>query len=266
MKWIHLPLVFLVALPLFAPLAARAAQTTPSCASIAEDSGERFGVPKGLMAAISLVETGTGGNSWPWTLNEGGKGMHFDTKEKALAYLQAAIERGVTNIDVGCMQLNYRWHHAGFKSPEQMLDPQLNTSYAALFLVELRKRLGSWQDATANYHSADAERGAKYVEKVVRANGETPETTQMADAAPEETANGDLQGLLMASGQPLVTLGAADSDFYARVAQSVADATSDSPAVRTEPVVLKTRDSVPPRLGRRWDAVLAARLQLAARP
>ena len=141
------------------------------CARLAAEAGAQAGLPDGLLPAISLVEAGRGDGKggiapWPWTLNEGGKGMYFDTREEALAYLKEAVARGVTNIDVGCMQLNWKWHSAGFESPEDMIDPARNTRYAARFMVELYNRLESWDVAASAYHSTNPERGRRYLAKV----------------------------------------------------------------------------------------------------
>jgi len=258
MRILHLliPLAFVCA-P-FAPARANA----PSCADLAAEAGARLGLPQGLLPAISLVESGTGGAPWPWTLNEGGKGMYFKTKDAALAYLKEALARGVTNIDVGCMQLNYRWHSAGFASPEEMLDPSRNTTYAALFLTELQKRLGTWKAATAHYHSTDADRGARYVEKVIAAAGQPSEPSgEVPAAAPIPTDDGGRGPLLAASGGALIPIEQDDATGYRallEVAAQGAAAAMDSPP-RAD---LLARDDASPRLRQRWDAILAARAQL----
>ena len=53
--------------------------------------------------------------SWPWTLNAGGDSAYFKTKEAALNSLKKELNK-VTNIDIGYMQLNYRWHKQFFKN------------------------------------------------------------------------------------------------------------------------------------------------------
>lgn len=197
----------LLSLLLAAPAAAQ------DCARLAAQAGAEAGLPDGLLPAISLVEAGRGDGQggiapWPWTLNEGGKGMYFDTREEALAYLEEAIARGVTNIDVGCMQLNWKWHSAGFPSPAEMIDPERNTRYAARFMVELQSRLGSWETAAAAYHSTDPERGRNYLQKVLAAQGSFhlgPEGE--ADSAPRIAGlPANLQGILAFAGEPLVAL------------------------------------------------------------
>ncbi|PLL12115.1 lytic transglycosylase domain-containing protein [Tabrizicola sp. TH137] len=206
----------LLSLALLAPGLAAA----QDCARLAHEAGVEAGLPDGLLPAISLVEAGRGtGNGgiapWPWTLNEGGKGMYFDTREEALAYLAEALARGVTNIDIGCMQLNWKWHSAGFASPEEMIDPVRNTRYAARFMTELHARLGSWEVAASAYHSTDPERGRRYLEKVIAARssfrftpeeggGALPEGGTLLTAIPTE-----LDGILAHAGSPLIALASA---------------------------------------------------------
>ncbi len=258
----RLIIIILLLLGVFPGLLASRAVAAPSCAELAEEAGAKLGIPQGLMSAISLVETGTGGRAWPWTLNEGGKGSHFDTKDEAVAHLRAVLDTGVSNVDVGCMQLNVRWHGKGFQSPEAMLDPVQNTTYAALFLLELYKRLGTWEAATANYHSADSDRGAAYQKKVAQAagapmpEGDLTGETELAEA-PQD---GVVRGILLASAQPLVTIIGANAN--AAIVESAAKAAGDSLKFDSQPVVLRTRETISPRLGRRWNAVLAARAQL----
>lgn len=190
------------------------------CARLAAQAGAEAGLPDGLLPAISLVESGRGTGKggiapWPWTLNEGGKGMYFDTREAALAYLAEALARGVTNIDIGCMQLNWKWHSAGFASPEDMIDPARNTRYAARFMTELHNRLGSWETAASAYHSTDPDRGRRYLEKVMAARssfrftpedaeGTAPQGGTLLTAIPTE-----LDGILAHGGRPLIALASA---------------------------------------------------------
>lgn len=192
------------------------------CARLAAEAGAEAGLPDGLLPAISLVEAGRGDGQggiapWPWTLNQGGKGMYFDTREEALAYLKQAVADGVTNIDVGCMQLNWKWHSAGFASPEDMMDPARNTRYAARFMVELHNRLGSWEVAASAYHSTDPERGKRYLRKVMAARDSFElSPIEPGQDAPEGEARvllvaipAQLDGILARSGSPLVALASA---------------------------------------------------------
>ena len=102
------------------------------------------GVPKDLLHAIFLSWSGVHREAagarvaWPWTINVEGEGRYFDTKQAAVDGVRALIRSGVYSIDIGCMQLNYRWHGENFRSVEHILEPERNISYAARFLRRRR--------------------------------------------------------------------------------------------------------------------------------
>lgn len=163
---------------LFAPVPLSAEAV--DCEALAARASATQSIPANVLASIARVESGRSikgkVRAWPWTLNQGGKGMYFDTKAEALQYLRKAIAGGVRNIDVGCMQINYRWHKQNFASLEQMIDPHANTRYGAQYLAELRNRLGSWDRAIANYHSSNPARGRSYLNKVNNIRAKQPDT------------------------------------------------------------------------------------------
>ena len=138
----------------------------PDCEAIAAEVGRLAQLPDGYLPAISRIESGRQRDgkrrAWPWTLNHSGKGLYFESKAEALAYLKTATAKGRTNIDVGCMQINHYWHGHTFGSLEEMIDPVQNVKYAAAYLAELYERHGSWVEAVKHYHSPDEARGVRY--------------------------------------------------------------------------------------------------------
>lgn len=132
------------------------------CASAARSAADQTGVPYDALLAISVVETGRNLRPWPWTVNLGGEGHWLDTAEEAARLVQDALDRGATNIDIGCFQLNYRWHASGFASLEAMLDPEGNALYAAEYLARHFASTGDWSLAAAAYHSASPEHADRY--------------------------------------------------------------------------------------------------------
>lgn len=126
----------------------------------------------GLLAAIGVVESGRRDRTgqvtpWPWTINVAGRGAFFETKEEAIAAVQAVQAAGEESIDVGCMQVNLLQHRGAFASLDEAFDPVANTRYAASFLLQLFARTGTWQDAAAAYHSQTPDIAAPYLARVM---------------------------------------------------------------------------------------------------
>ena len=142
---------------------------TQKCYRAINRASQNSGVPKEVMLAISLTETGKkiGGkiHSWPWTVNMEGAGVWFENKSEALAYVNAHFARGARSFDVGCFQINYKWHHQHFRSIEDMFDPDINATYAAQFLAELYYETGSWAKAAGFYHSRTPEYAERYAKR-----------------------------------------------------------------------------------------------------
>lgn len=135
------------------------------CLDAAANAAARTGVPYDVLLAITKVETGRNNRPWPWTVNFGGEGKWFDTAAEAEASVAEAVGQGVTNLDLGCFQLNYRWHSDAFASITAMLDPEENATYAARFLASHFADSGDWALAAAAYHSATPEYAESYKAK-----------------------------------------------------------------------------------------------------
>lgn len=137
--------------------AGSASDASTLCLDSAIAAADRYDIPRNVLVAISLVESGQSRNGryrpWPWTVNEGGKGQWFASRAEAALQAQTAIDAGATNVDLGCFQLNYRWHGEHFAAVDDMLDPDRNARYAASFLARLHADIGNWPDAAAAYHS-----------------------------------------------------------------------------------------------------------------
>jgi tetratricopeptide (TPR) repeat protein len=129
-------------------------------------------IPVGLLASISLVESGRPGPdgklvAWPWTINVNGKGTFFDTKEEAVNAVRKLMDEGQRSIDVGCMQINLRYHPNAFTSIDEAFNPASNVAYGAKFLKSLHDLQGSWPNAVERFHSSDDGRRAEYRDKVL---------------------------------------------------------------------------------------------------
>lgn len=144
-------------------------KTRNLCDEAAQLAARGSDVPLFVLLAITRVETGQrAGNEiipWPWTVNMEGKGYWLETAEAARALASQHHRRGAQNFDVGCFQINYKWHHKAFSSLEEMFDPLANATYAAKFLSQLYQELGSWEAAAGAYHSRTAEHAQRYKAK-----------------------------------------------------------------------------------------------------
>lgn len=157
-----------------------AAGRTPDCATIAARVERQAKIPEGLLVAIARVESGRrwtdgGVRGWPWTINHAGRGQYFGTEAEALAEVEALVAEGEWSIDIGCMQVNLRWHGERFASLAEMIDPEVNVAYAAHFLTRLRRQHGSWEAAVRHYHSATEELGEAYLSRVLASWKGVPE-------------------------------------------------------------------------------------------
>lgn len=127
------------------------------CDSAAKEAAIAADVPIDIMLAVTRTETGRnqGGQlvPWPWAVNSQGTGYWLDNRAAALRLVKKQIALGIENFDIGCFQINYRWHGHAFQSLEDMLNPKINAAYAAGFLRRLFLEQGNWNDAVGAFHS-----------------------------------------------------------------------------------------------------------------
>ena len=145
-----------------------------SCHAAARSHERASAIPRNLLTSIALAETGRWNAqkkamfAWPWTVTSGGAGTYYPTRQDAIDAVQKLQSRGVTNIDVGCMQINLQYHPNAFASLDQAFNPGTNVGYAKNFLLGLHKSTGSWIQAAANYHSANPQLNLNYRTKILR--------------------------------------------------------------------------------------------------
>ncbi|WP_135079243.1 transglycosylase SLT domain-containing protein [Terasakiella sp. SH-1] len=160
------------------------------CKNATHQAERKFNIPQNLLRAISLTESGRwvkeekANIAWPWTVSAGGPGEYFPTKNQAINHVRNLQAQGIRNIDVGCMQINLRYHPDAFKSLEEAFNPRTNTEYAGTFLSRLFKQTKSWTQAAGRYHSSEPTKNMYYREKVLSfwnyANSETRQDQQIA--------------------------------------------------------------------------------------
>lgn len=140
------------------------------CENTIESVELQTDIPKGLLLGIGKAEASRKINNkyiiWPWTINHAGKSLFFDNKEQMKNYVFKNLKRKDFNIDVGCMQINIKWHKNNFKKISDMFEVNPNISYAASFLKQLKNKHGSWDKAIKHYHSSDPKKNNPYLIKV----------------------------------------------------------------------------------------------------
>lgn len=167
-----------------------------TCIETAARVNDREGLPPHMLGSIAITESGRldpaskAKVAWPWTVTSGGDGQYLPSKAAAIAEVKRLKAAGVTNIDVGCMQINLKYHPDAFASLEAAFDPETNVRYAAQFLKDLRAAQGSWAEAVRHYHSANDDRSLAYAKRVAKNYHELsgdaeakPRPTQLAQMA-----------------------------------------------------------------------------------
>lgn len=188
-------LAVLVTVPTFATASASPAAVMAICRNAAIQAADRHGVPREVLVAITLVETGTnrGGSygAWPWTVNVAGKGFWLESRAAALLQAQRALSRGQPSFDVGCFQLNYKWHGEHFASIDHMFEPGPSGDYAARFLKSLHAETGDWIKAAGFYHSRTKRHAERYralvAKSVRRMGGKVPQAVADTQVASSES-------------------------------------------------------------------------------
>lgn len=155
-------------IPLINVTDVKTSKTSDMCRIAADIVEEEYQIKKSLLHTIASVESGRWNSakgqrvSWPWTVHANGKGYYFKSKQEAINAVKSMQSQGISNIDVGCMQINLRYHGNNFKNLEEAFDPQKNVAYSAKFLRKLHKKTQNWQKAAMQYHSKNKHKGINY--------------------------------------------------------------------------------------------------------
>lgn len=176
-------MLFFILLMLFQPLPAAAqdiaiADEGIACFDAAIKAEQKYGIKKYLLVSISKVETGRWNEklqqktAWPWTVNAGGRGRYYKSKEEAIAAVKDLQNSGYESIDVGCMQVNLHFHGDKFANLEDAFDPEKNVDVAAKFLMGRYKHRKDWLLAATDYHSKLPSRAKTYKQKLLASFGE----------------------------------------------------------------------------------------------
>lgn len=126
------------------------------------DAAYVTGVPVEVLAAIALNESVRAGTPWPWTLNIAGRAVYFGTRVQAYRAAKRLLSKGMTNFDIGIMQIS--WKHNGwrFTNAWDALQPSINIATAGRILAENYRISRSWRQSVTWYHTRNRARGQRY--------------------------------------------------------------------------------------------------------
>ena len=131
-------------------------------------------IPDSIFYAVALAESGRSANTdgvrrpWPWTLNVAGDGYYYATRLEAWQALRDWLDQGKRSIDIGLMQVNWRYHHERLGDPWQALDPYHNLRVGADILRECFTSERDWWASVGCYHApANPARAQGYRRRVL---------------------------------------------------------------------------------------------------
>lgn len=139
---------------------------------------QRTGIEALLLYSIAVTESGASvGHGFvapsPYAIrvNESDLNQAYypATRAEAEKILSDLLHAGRSNIDVGLMQVNLRWHGDRVQKPLALLDPTTNLRIGADILYDtMLSSPGDIVTAIGRYHSWTADRGRLYAERVIR--------------------------------------------------------------------------------------------------
>ena len=139
---------------------------------------QQYAIPPAVFYAIAKTESAKRikrgiYRPWPWTLNVAGRPARFPTRKEAFAALIRYLKHGITSIDIGLMQVNWRYHRQKLGSAWDALEPYHNLRVGARILRDEYDSRGNWLAAIGAYHSpgkkkAQRQRAKRYRNRVSR--------------------------------------------------------------------------------------------------
>ncbi|WP_424812423.1 hypothetical protein [Roseococcus sp. YIM B11640] len=114
-----------------------------ACLAATRRAEEIHGLPRGLLTAIALAESGL----HAYALSIGGR-AHFPQTEEAARALYTSAPSG-RSIMAGCVQVNARVHARNSTWP---LDPMASADWAGGMMARWAAETGSWPEALRRWH------------------------------------------------------------------------------------------------------------------
>lgn len=136
-------------------------------------TGQLEQVPPAILYGVALQESarmfGRYALPYPWTLNVAGEPRRFQTHTEAVNSLRESVRLGITSVDCGLMQVNWRYHNQKLGDYHRALDPYPNLRVGAQILRGHYADTQDWFKAVGRYHSpGDVARAQSYARSVFR--------------------------------------------------------------------------------------------------
>lgn len=159
---------------------AAAAPKTPEflVGSEFDAQAKRTGIEALLLYSIAVTESAESiGRGLiapsPYAIRVNGKELNRayypESRPEAEKVLTELLQAGHSNLDIGLMQVNLRWHKDRVKTPFELLDPTTNVRVGADILYEtMASSPGDIVTAIGRYHSWTSDIGRPYAERVIR--------------------------------------------------------------------------------------------------
>ena len=131
------------------------------------------GIPCDVFYAVALAESGKRiehlreFRPWPWTLNVQGDGHFYQSRRSAALALHEALATGRRSVDIGLMQVNWRYHRGALGTIEEALDPYRNLHVATAILNACHESRRDRWAAVGCYHAPNnPHRAGRYRQRV----------------------------------------------------------------------------------------------------
>lgn len=89
----------------------------------------------------------------------------FETRLKGISHYSIRFV-DIENIDLGVMQINWKYHGDQVPSLSRLMDPDYNIAYGAFYLSKLIHKYGNVWEAVGYYHSSTPSEQKRYIAEV----------------------------------------------------------------------------------------------------
>lgn len=94
-----------------------------------------------------------------------GFSKRFNSKQGAIIATNRIINGGHNNVDVGLMQINWKYHGENFAGVAEAFEAEHNVGYAVTYLKK-HKQTRDWWGSVGRYHSGTKKHADRYIKHV----------------------------------------------------------------------------------------------------